>query len=548
MSRLDVSYPSGIRGYCERARALLESSKRGDNPFAGMVPEVPDGVKLDYGDEAFVAAEDEGLRVFNRCAFVLVAGGLGERLGYSGIKVELPTEITTGRSYLQLYIEQILARQRACAARTGDARRVPLVIMTSDDTHTATVKLLADNANFGMETDQVVILKQEKVAALLNNAAHFAKEDKYTIETKPHGHGDVHALLHMSGLARKWAAEGREYVVFFQDTNSLCFTVTIAAVGVSVQRGFAMNSITTPRKAKDAVGAIAKLVPVEGTAAPLTINVEYNQLEPMLLASGFPEGDVNDATGFSKFPGNINQLVVHAGAYADALDRSGGQVPEFVNPKYADAAKTTFKKPTRLECMMQELPRLLQASDLVGFTQFPEWTYSPVKNSIDEARAKFAAGVPMRCASEGELELYAAYARQLRFVGVQAAPSAAVFEVSGFRIPDGPHVVLAPSFAVGVSQLRQRFPNPDKVRISARSTLVLEGDVTVESLDLDGALVVRALPGTRSVISGLRVHNEGYRLVPLDPAAPAPDSLKIRGYDIDRRDATVLLSEAFPPK
>ena len=31
----------------------------------------------------------------------------------------------------------------------------------------------------------------------------------------------------------------------------------------------------------------------------------------------------------------------------------GGLVPEFVNPKYADAAKNKFKKPTRLECMMQ---------------------------------------------------------------------------------------------------------------------------------------------------------------------------------------------------
>ena len=28
-------------------------------------------------------------------------------------------------------------------------------------------------------------------------------------------------------------------------------------------------------------------------------------------------------------------------------------MPEFVNPKYADAERTTFKKATRLECMMQ---------------------------------------------------------------------------------------------------------------------------------------------------------------------------------------------------
>ena len=34
-------------------------------------------------------------------AFVLVAGGLGERLGYSGIKLALPSESATGACFLQ---------------------------------------------------------------------------------------------------------------------------------------------------------------------------------------------------------------------------------------------------------------------------------------------------------------------------------------------------------------------------------------------------------------------------------------------------------------
>ena len=34
-------------------------------------------------------------------------------------------------------------------------------------------------------------------------------------------------------------------------------------------------------------------------------------------------------------------------------------VPEFVNPKYATPAKDVFKSPTRLECMMQDFPKLL---------------------------------------------------------------------------------------------------------------------------------------------------------------------------------------------
>jgi hypothetical protein len=42
---------------------------------------------------------------------VLVAGGLGERLGYSGIKVALPVESASGTCFLQLYVESILALQ-----------------------------------------------------------------------------------------------------------------------------------------------------------------------------------------------------------------------------------------------------------------------------------------------------------------------------------------------------------------------------------------------------------------------------------------------------
>lgn len=40
----------------------------------------------------------------------------------------------------------------------------------------------------------------------------------------------------------------------------------------------------------------------------MVINVEYNQLDPLLRATGYPDGDVNDETGFSPFPGNINQV------------------------------------------------------------------------------------------------------------------------------------------------------------------------------------------------------------------------------------------------
>jgi hypothetical protein len=61
-------------------------------------------------------------------------------------------------------------------------------------------------------------MKQEKVACLTDNDARIALDpkDPYAVQTKPHGHGDVHALLHSTGLARKWADAGLEWVCFFQ--------------------------------------------------------------------------------------------------------------------------------------------------------------------------------------------------------------------------------------------------------------------------------------------------------------------------------------------
>ena len=40
---------------------------------------------------------------------MLVAGGLGERLGYSSIKIGIPLDLVTETTFLQYYIENILA-------------------------------------------------------------------------------------------------------------------------------------------------------------------------------------------------------------------------------------------------------------------------------------------------------------------------------------------------------------------------------------------------------------------------------------------------------
>ncbi|KAH9307627.1 hypothetical protein KI387_035538, partial [Taxus chinensis] len=312
VEKLDASYPGGLRAYIHNARQLLADSKAGKNPFDGFTPSVPAGEVLSYGEDNFVTFEEAGVSEACHAIFVLVAGGLGERLGYSGIKLALPSEITTGTCFLQLYVESILALQEASNKKNAGSvnLRIPLVIMTSDDTHTRTQELLESNAYFGMTPNQVHLLKQEKVACLRDNDARVALDpiDTYKIQTKPHGHGDVHALLYSSGLLHQWQSSGRKWVLFFQDTNGLLFKGIPAALGVSASKDFYVNSLAVPRKAKEAIGGIAQLTHSDGRR--MVINVEYNQLDPLLRATGHIDGDVNDETGYSPFPGNINQWVI----------------------------------------------------------------------------------------------------------------------------------------------------------------------------------------------------------------------------------------------
>ena len=272
LARLNSQYPGGLEGYLSSARTLLQDSASSKNPFEGCIPTVPVGERLNFGSEEHAAVEEAGMAAMKDAAFVLVAGGLGERLGYAGIKVALPTEMVTETCYLEYYCQFILALQDRANRSHGEsdlAVMLPLCIMTSGDTHAQTVALLESSANFGMASDQIVILKQELVPALSNVDASFALDvdDPFTVQTKPHGHGDVHTLLHMSGTAHKWASEGRKWAVFFQDTNALVFRSVPAAIGVSVRNQFAMNSLTVPRKPGEAVGAYARWSMGKGSIA-----------------------------------------------------------------------------------------------------------------------------------------------------------------------------------------------------------------------------------------------------------------------------------------
>eukprot|EP00980_Cylindrotheca_fusiformis_P005582 scaffold1184_cov132-Cylindrotheca_fusiformis.AAC.3 len=563
LADLDSSYPGGLKAYLSKARTLLKESADGVNPFEEYEALVPEGELLSYdgeGSMSFSEAEQLGLQGMSGAVFVLVAGGLGERLGYSGIKLSLETNLCTNKCYLEVYVKYIKAMEYLARLKTGNNDiRIPLVIMTSGDTDPLTRKLLKDNSNFGMDDDMISIVTQDKVPALKDGNAGLALDDsdRWSVQTKPHGHGDVHHLLHREGLVDKWEKEGRTHVVFLQDTNALVINSVVPTIGVSIAKGFHMNSICIPRLAGEAAGAIARLecVLVTHKTDPkksLVINVEYNQLDPLLRTQGDCTGDVADPeTGHSPFPGNANNIVIEMGAYAKTLrGEDQGVVLEFVNPKYKDGSRTEFKKPTRLECMMQDIPKLFQKemkdSANIGFTTFDRWfTFSPAKNALEAGVADVKKGsIAPGTMSSAESDKYIQNQRKLKFAGVDidvTTPDDLVM-VAGIPVTPGPRVMLCPSFAITQEEILKKIQGKNK--ITKRSSLVLEGHhLTIKDLELDGALVIRTGEDSHVTVDGLKVENRGWELVENDPSKEYEETIAIRGYTMAKHDTREYIIE-----
>jgi UDP-sugar pyrophosphorylase len=204
--------------YCQRARKLLVDSANNVNPYETFKPDVPTGFYIQPGTEHFDALEEAGLDELSKIGFVLIAGGLGERLGFSSIKISLPViTVVEDYSYMQFYAEYALACKEAALKRDPSLDRatfyVPFAIMVSDDTYDRTIKLLESHNYFGLGKDRVDIIKQENVPAMMDNSARLATKDG-KVETKPHGHGDIHNLLFDSGVASKWLAMGKDWMIF----------------------------------------------------------------------------------------------------------------------------------------------------------------------------------------------------------------------------------------------------------------------------------------------------------------------------------------------
>jgi UDP-N-acetylglucosamine/UDP-N-acetylgalactosamine diphosphorylase len=149
-----------------------------------------------------------------KVACVILAGGMGSRLGSTIPKALIPVAPVTGKTLLQLHM------QRA-KALCHIARR-PLFVAVVVSIHNKEVieRFIVEHDFFGLSKDFVSVVCQEELPFLTVDGSWALKEPGKLL-VGPDGNGKALALLAKEGILAKWQGAGVGYVNVIQIDNPL---------------------------------------------------------------------------------------------------------------------------------------------------------------------------------------------------------------------------------------------------------------------------------------------------------------------------------------
>jgi len=151
--------------------------------------------------------ETKGNESLPQTAAIKLNGGLGTTMGMRGPKSLIT--VKNGLTFLDITLRQILYLNRHC--RTA----LPLVLMNSFFTDTATRKALADSRGLGpgLPRNFPQCLIQHKFPKVLETTLEPAScPSEPSLEWHPAGHGDLFLSLHTSGLLERLMSAGCHYL------------------------------------------------------------------------------------------------------------------------------------------------------------------------------------------------------------------------------------------------------------------------------------------------------------------------------------------------
>lgn len=207
--------------------------------LAGVQKEIPLGELAPLGAveipeieerrDEFEAAGYQEIRE-GKVGAVLLAGGMGTRLGLDRPKGELNVGLTRELCIFQCLINNL----KDVTERAGAT--VPLYIMTSEKNNDETMRFFAEHDFFGYPAGDVMFFVQE-MAAAVDYQGKLLLEAPGRLATSPNGNGGWFSSMAGAGLLEDVHERGVEWLNVFAVDNVLQRIADPAFIGATILRG-----------------------------------------------------------------------------------------------------------------------------------------------------------------------------------------------------------------------------------------------------------------------------------------------------------------------
>lgn len=182
---------------------------------------------IDIGTEAIRAGHT---------AAVIMSGGQGTRLGFSGPKGMYDIGLLSGKPIFQIHIERI-AKLKANSTLPGhQPPKIPIYIMTSDLNDLVIREYFKQNAFFGYAEDEVFFFEQGLQPCLDFNGKIII-ESESSLALAPDGNGGIYHALQSSGALADMCQRQVKYLHVYGIDNVLTKSVDPAFMGLCISRG-----------------------------------------------------------------------------------------------------------------------------------------------------------------------------------------------------------------------------------------------------------------------------------------------------------------------
>ncbi|KAI9463620.1 UDPGP-domain-containing protein [Lactarius psammicola] len=258
----------------------------------------------------------------NKLAVLKVNGGLGTSMGMTGAKSAL--EVKDDMTFLDLTVRQIEH------LNTTERVDVPLILMTSFNTHEDTLRIIKKYANQQL---RITTFNQSRYPRIFKETLlpcpKNANDDKKN--WYPPGHGDLYnALLH-SGVLDQLIAEGKEYL-FVSNSDNLGAVVDQRILQHMIDSGAEFIMEVTDKTKADIKG---------GTI------VDYEGSIRLLEVAQVPSEHMEDFKSVRKFKiFNTNNIWINLRALKRVMETEAMDLEIIINPKQTDDGQAVIQLET----------------------------------------------------------------------------------------------------------------------------------------------------------------------------------------------------------